>query len=428
MKCLAFVRCYLVLFPMLGIVLGFRSVPCRADLWGISTDISYSRVIRFDPQTGAELPGGIPKGTDPPIPAPSGIATDANGRIYVSSRGDAGAGISPRILIYSCDQSGNCSPDTLPGGTPGVFADLGADPDPAQPSVLRFGQDGNLYVSELFGEKVRAYNPATGERLADVASGLPGSGGIAFESNGSLLVGTVAVPDFEIPATISRFNSGQQQSPFFVASQGELIFPASLLFLPNGDLLAVDLFADRIERFSGAGQDLGAFATIPTIITGKPSFPSDIVFDPNGNLIVSVLGPNNPGDPGGNQGELLRYDLNGNLIQTIATQLEQIGGLAFTSSPETLAGNYDGIGGVDSSDYAKWRADFGKWVAPGNGADGNGDGVVDAADYIVWRKGMAAAAGAVVDSAEGVPEPSTIALAVTALTAMIGISRRSLQV
>jgi hypothetical protein len=292
-----------------------------------------------------------------------------------------------------------------------VFVDFAGEPDGAQPSILRFGPDGMLHVSELFlvgGDEVRVYDPATGARLANSASGLPGAGGIAFEPDGDLLVGTLAVPDFFIPATISRFRDGEAQAPFFVAPGDELRFAASLLRLPNGDVLAVDLLKDEIVRFDETGQHLGTFAAIPTIIEGKPSFPSDIVFDPDGNLIVAVLGPNNPGDEGGNQGQLLRYGLDGDLIEVIASQLEQIGGLAWTASPLTRAGNYDQIGGIEAADYAEWSGHFGKWVAPGNGADGNGNGRIDAGDYVLWRR--AASGGPAAAAAVAAPEPSSGAL------------------
>jgi len=368
----------------------------HAELWGISTDDQYSRVIKFDHVTGDELAGGI-LSMSAGLLEPSGIAISDDGTIYVSSRSTG------KIHFYD---SATASPLTLPGGDLGVFADFNMplDPEgPAAPAQLKFGPDGSLYASEFFGQKVRVFDPDDGDRLNDAATMLPGAGGMAFESNGNLLVGTSALPEPPTPATISRFQNGDPVAPFFLALGGELAFPASLLFLPSGDLLAVDLFTDQIVRFSETGDNLGVFATIPTIITGKPSFPSDIVFDPDGNLIVSVLGPNNPEDPEGNQGQLLRYDLEGNLIEVIADELEQIGGLAWTTSPLTLAGNFDGVGGVDAGDFAKWRSDFGKFVAPGNGADGNGDGVVDAADYVVWRRAAAGGGG----GSEPVPEPAS---------------------
>jgi hypothetical protein len=53
-----------------------------------------------------------------------------------------------------------------------------------------------------------------------------------------------------------------------------------------------------------------------------------------------------------------------------------------------IAGDYDTSGLVDEADFGAWKAAFGASVAPGSGADGNGDGVVDAADYTVWRDNL----------------------------------------
>jgi prepilin-type N-terminal cleavage/methylation domain-containing protein/prepilin-type processing-associated H-X9-DG protein len=78
--------------------------------------------------------------------------------------------------------------------------------------------------------------------------------------------------------------------------------------------------------------------------------------------------------------------------------------------PETTPGDYDGNGEVAPADYAKWKAEFGLSVAPGDDADGNGDGTINAADYIVWRRHYSAGGGAI-----AVPEPATGRLAFTIL-------------
>lgn len=83
----------------------------------------------------------------------------------------------------------------------------------------------------------------------------------------------------------------------------------------------------------------------------------------------------------------------------------------------TLPGDYDGDGDVDSSDYAEWVNSYGTTVsAPDEGADGNEDGMIDAADYTVWRDNFAASASA---SALTVPEPSQLLLVMGSLVMAI---------
>jgi hypothetical protein len=60
--------------------------------------------------------------------------------------------------------------------------------------------------------------------------------------------------------------------------------------------------------------------------------------------------------------------------------------------------DYNADGVVTVSDYAAWRASFGKTNYPF--ADGNRSGKVDAADYVLWRN-SATGAGA----SDAVPEP-----------------------
>ena len=55
--------------------------------------------------------------------------------------------------------------------------------------------------------------------------------------------------------------------------------------------------------------------------------------------------------------------------------------LTFIPAADAVAGDFNSDGNVNDLDFAKWKSDFGKWVAPGGGADGNRNGTVDAADY-----------------------------------------------
>jgi DNA-binding beta-propeller fold protein YncE len=405
--------------------------PCLADLWATTNPGSsqehipqppYNQVHRLD-NDGNLLTGGIPS-FSAGLSFPSGIAVSpATGNIYVSSIG-AGS-------IFFYDQATGDPLPPLEGTNPGLFSSLSNDPlagddnPAAQPAQLAFGPDGNLYVSEFFGDRVRVYDPITGNRLADAVTGLESAGGLAFAPNGDLLVGDGFAMTAEDTARIVRVHNGVSET-FGISDMVFLTSPTSLTFLPNGDLLVTDVLSNYVHRFNSVGMWLSAIPVGPPIPDPLPegaSFPSnspaDMDFDPDGNLIISLGGLTNPPD---HRGALLRYDINGNFLETIVDEMEPLGAIAWTFSPDTLGGNYNGAGAIGPADYDKWQADFGKFVAHGNGADGNANGVVDAADYVLWRRAAAAGSGSV--AAASVPEPAGLALLCGGLLAIAAAHRR----
>jgi hypothetical protein len=87
----------------------------------------------------------------------------------------------------------------------------------------------------------------------------------------------------------------------------------------------------------------------------------------------------------------------------------QIGAAQTLLNQASPAGDYNGDGLVNMSDYTKWRAAFGtSTIIYGSGADGDYNGSIDLGDYLVWRKSFSAAgAGA---SFAAIPEPSSRSL------------------
>jgi cytochrome c peroxidase len=102
----------------------------------------------------------------------------------------------------------------------------------------------------------------------------------------------------------------------------------------------------------------------------------------------------------------------------------------FSNPFATLAGDYNGDGVVDAKDYDVWRQNFGDTTSLV--ADGNGDGVVNAADYVVWRGNLGhtwqslATGSSLAAGNSVVPEPTTMALGIAAISWMITIRRRRL--
>ena len=78
-----------------------------------------------------------------------------------------------------------------------------------------------------------------------------------------------------------------------------------------------------------------------------------------------------------------------------------------------LAGDYNGDGSVNSSDYNIWKTAFGSTALPL--VDGNRNGVVDAADYTVWRDNLGASTGAGSISSLPTPEPTSMNLVLAVL-------------
>jgi hypothetical protein len=119
------------------------------------------------------------------------------------------------------------------------------------------------------------------------------------------------------------------------------------------------------------------------------------------------------------------------------TTIQSLGdlGLDVTGAFPPLPGDGNGDGEIDGADYLIWATNYGDNPAdepPGSPANGdfNDDGIVDGDDYLLWAGGYSVDAPAVTAFAgvsnivaDNVPEPSTLLLAVMAMTSAL-ITRR----
>jgi hypothetical protein len=88
-----------------------------------------------------------------------------------------------------------------------------------------------------------------------------------------------------------------------------------------------------------------------------------------------------------------------------------------------LAGDYNGDGSVDASDYTVWRDSQGQ-TGIDLPADGSGNGTVGPEDYDVWKtnfEGDPAGVGAA--TSQNVPEPTTLPLTIGAMLALLQRAR-----
>ena len=201
------------------------------------------------------------------------------------------------------------------------------------------GPDGLLYVvnaPSLDGnvgrgtDGIEQYNPATGAylgRFADISSPF----GITFGPDGDLYVSSTLAYSPVTPNSdyISRFdgNSGT----FLGVAVRDIKVPFTMAWHPSGDLLVVQHFDGRVDRYDVNSRTLvGTFLQVP--------FPVGIAYGPDGDLYVAqfttpdrfqaLMNNDVIGALGG--GKVLQYDgTSGALKRTLIDNLPFAGYLAF---------------------------------------------------------------------------------------------------
>jgi sugar lactone lactonase YvrE len=239
-------------------------------------------------------------------------------------------------------------------GTPGSISEFDANGNLINvlvsglddPTGLAFDKSGNLYVANYYGGTVSEYDSAGDLINGSFASGLVDAEGLAFDSSGNLFVTSLYNG-----GTVSEFNSnGKLVKSFASGSPAVNRFPAGLAFDSTGNLYVANQFGGKIAEFDAGGVMINnSFVTSPGafgLAFGKngnlyvanytgtlsnyvgtvsefapdghlinPSFASGLdgasglVFDNNGNLFVANRNDNN----------ILEFDQNGNLINTISS-------------------------------------------------------------------------------------------------------------
>jgi len=165
--------------------------------------------------------------------APSGIAVDSGGNLYVADR--------DTHIIRKISAAGAVTTLAGTGGSAGSTDGSGAAARFNSPVAVAVDASGNVYVADLGNYTIRKITPAG---LVSTIAGSPGQTGAADGAGAN-----------------ARFNG-----------------PEGLAVDPAGNLYVADTAGSSIRKISPAG-DVSTFASL--------SNPTGIALDPAGNLIVS---------------------------------------------------------------------------------------------------------------------------------------------
>ena len=280
------------------------------------------------------------------------------------------------------------------GGIDGIFASLGDQTSQIGVSKLAFDEQGTLLAADDSGT-ISAFNTSTGQRLADVATGLvfpvgmapapggglavvvgdagaPGSvvivedgnattlipGGDAEDLSGASSIVYSPVPgDYDGDGTVAQSDYGIWQAalgntgpaePADGNGDGTVNAADYSVWLNNlgqeGRLIVADFQGNRLLDYAAAGSDRRLLSDVPPPIpdplppgvdpANASNFPSDIILTDEGTLLVSTLGLTRRPD---NRASVLEFDPDGNLLRTVADGLPALSGIALAPPPTSSA-------------------------------------------------------------------------------------------
>lgn len=313
------------------VVVGTLSLLClsapQADAALLISNSESNNIIIFDEQTGNFLGNFTQPGTGG-LRAPDGLTFGPDGNLYVSNGGNSNLNLFDPL--YPQDSA------VLRYSPTGKFLGVAASGNGlTRPYGNAFGPDGSLYVSSFRTNQILRFNPTTGEFLGVFASdnnngsgslnGLNGPNGLLFGTDGSLYVATEGTANDASGNLASPYQSQVlRYSPAQVAGLEPTTTPSvfisqptplpesfgfvSLLGLalaPNNDILVSD-FAGGIRRYNLLGELIDTLSTNYTGTTPSNNFLGSLTFgsgSSSNNLYTVGFDFNN-----GNIGSVLAFN------------------------------------------------------------------------------------------------------------------------
>jgi hypothetical protein len=265
------------------------------------------------------------------LSGPAGITAGPDGNLYISSQ------FTNAIIKY--DQISKTLSTFLPSS---VLQSIAGANGVAQfaPAGLRFGPDGNLYVTlnggqtatsgggvVRFGITAGTAGLSFNGTTATIASGLIQPSGLTFGTapgdTDSVYVSNSAMKSV---VKISKALSANPTSSTFIApASGGLNFPSGISWGADGKFYVVDLGATSTQGNVLQFNADGTFSKVLTPTgTGQPGnllfqFPSDLLFDGRGHLLTANLGPKFPPSLAGGVNQ---YESDGTFDQALVSSDE----------------------------------------------------------------------------------------------------------
>ena len=266
-------------------------------------------MLAFNPTTGAF--SRVLVGQDPTnLFSPAAMAIGFGGDLFVASQGTG------KVLRYDINTG---APKGITPGSP-VFADLGITTGPA--GLLFDSANSRLFVSELGNADsttVVSLN-SSGANIGSITAGpAAGRAGLALDTAGNLYVSSFNTGGFapnggETGAVLKFSGANFSNMQSLIAGNGTYndnffngVIPITvagmngLALQGTGPLYAASLFGQEvlnINASTGAVQNVIGTQFLPNGNQLPPTaYPSGVLLDGSGNLLVTTLGNNNPNDP-----------------------------------------------------------------------------------------------------------------------------------
>lgn len=188
------------------------------------------------------------------------------------------------LFVGSCYTHEVFRYDGLTGEAQGTFASSGM----SGPRGIAFGPNGNLYVASPGNDSVVEYDGSTGAFIRVFCQGneIYEANQLLFGPNGDLYVSNVPSGSMGIKHRIVRYDGVTGQLIGIFATEG-LWNPQDMLFLPNGNMIVANSLSNNVLEFNGAtGSLIGEFITAGA---GGLVHPHGMAWAKNGNLLVTSL-------------------------------------------------------------------------------------------------------------------------------------------